>query len=563
LRPHLPVLLLPLLGLLEKIRSGIDASRNLSLELARAMVDRRRLAQEFDQSRENLLAERMKMEEEQKIFAALVENSNDLIGIASFDGQLAYLNRAGKKLMGLEDRDDLRSIHLRDLVFPRHQPFVDIAYSELCGSGIWKGEAKLRHFTSGAPVYVETHAFTIRDPKTDQPIALANISRDISERRVMEREMIKNQKLESVGLLAGGIAHDFNNLLSAIAGYVSLAQSCNPSSEEVGEHLLKAEKATFRAKDLTHQLLTFSKGGTPVRKATALRELIQDAAGWALRGSNVQSDIAVPPDLRRVDADEGQISQVMSNLLINASQAMTNGGTVRISARNVTLKDFECPPLEAGEYVTISIHDHGVGIPGEHLTKIFDPYFTTKRQGSGLGLATSYAIIKKHRGNITVESRLGMGTTFHIFLPVSRGNEEEESPPQAMHHPGEGRILVMDDDASLREVASSMLRNLGYATVTEKDGGDAVASYEAALRVGEPFDAVILDLTVPGGMGGREAVTKLRQIDPEAKVIVSSGYSNDDIMANYKEYGFSGVVPKPYNLVQLGDAVGKLLSRKP
>jgi PAS domain S-box-containing protein len=689
LRSHLPVLLPGFLVLLDAIQSGIDRNRTLSLELARATEDRRRLGHDFGRSRESLLeeiaerksaeeslreserkmrsiigttnegywlvdprsmrtlevndaicailgttraemigrtpmefiddesreqytrqvsripstehrsyeltlrnkagekifahfsgttlrdesgaprfafsfvsdiTERKKIEEGQKIFAAVVENSNDLIGIASFDGTLVYMNQAGKTLLGLDDVPDVRAINLRELVFPKHQPMLDVLFSEVHRSGFWRGEAKLRHLRSGASVYVEMHSFVIRDPKTGQAIALATISRNISERRALEQERIRFQKLESIGILAGGIAHDFNNLLSAIAGYVSLARSGVSADGEVGKHLQKAEKATFRAKDLTQQLLTFSKGATPLKKATSVEELVRDSASWALRGSSVQCEIAVPPDLWLVDADEGQISQVLNNLLINACQAMPEGGTIQVSARNVTLGFNERPPMEEGNYVSMSVTDHGIGIPGEHLPKIFDPYFTTKQQGSGLGLATSYAIVRKHRGTIAVESKLGVGTTFRVFLPVSPVKEMERPSPKALPRNCKGRVLVMDDDESLRDVATSMLRSLGYTTDTARDGEEAIARDLAAMRAGKPLNLVILDLTVPGGMGGREAVAKLRQIDPRAKVIVSSGYSNDDVMGNFMAYGFSGVVPKPYNLAQLGEAVGRVLS---
>ena len=316
------------------------------------------------------------------------------------------------------------------MTFPKFQSKLEGIFSVLLNTGSWKGEAKYRHYKSGASIPVGTHAFVIRDPKTDQAIAFANISRDISDRKSMEREMIKNQKLESIGLLAGGIAHDFNNLLTGIAGYVSLAQARVSPEGEVGKHLAEAEKATFRARDLTNQLLTFSRGGTPVKKTVDVGDLIRDSAGLALTGSNVRCDIVPSPDLWHVDVDEGQISQVMNNLLINACQAMPGGGVIQVSSRNVTLGINEQPPLVEGRYVRVSVKDHGIGIPGEHLPKIFDPYFTTKQKGNGLGLATSYAIIKKHEGNITVESKLGVGATFHIYLPASRNKNASQKDPR-------------------------------------------------------------------------------------------------------------------------------------
>ncbi len=566
LRPHLSALLPSFLELLEAIQSGGDENRNISLELARTVEDRRRLANDFARSRKSLLeeiSERKKMEEEQQVLSSLVENSNDLIGIAAFDGTLVYMNRAGKKLLGLEDVGDIRTFNMGEMTFPKFQSKLRDIFSVLLKTGSWKGEAKYRNYKSGASIPVGTHAFVIRDPKTDQAVAFATISRDISERKSMEREMIKNQKLEAIGLLAGGIAHDFNNLLTGIAGYVSLAQSRVSPEGEVGRHLAEAEKTTFRARDLTHQLLTFSRGGTPVKKTVAVGDLIRDSARLALTGSNVRCDIVPSPELWHVDVDEGQISQVMNNLLINACQAMPDGGVIRISSRNVTLGIKERPPLAEGKYVRISVKDQGIGIPGEHVPKIFDPYFTTKQKGNGLGLATSYAIIKKHDGNITVESKLGVGATFHIFLPASRNRNASQAGPEVNADQGEGRILVMDDVEAIRDVATNMLRSLGYTTADARDGVEALELYGEAMKTGKPFDAVVMDLTVPGGMGGQETVKKLLRMDPNAKVIVSSGYSNDDIMANYMAHGFSGVVPKPYTLHQLGEAVGRLLAGFP
>ena len=563
LRPHLSALLPSFLELLEAIQSSGDENRNISLELARTVEDRRRLADDFARSRKSLLeeiSERKKMEEEQQVLSSLVENSNDLIGIASFDGNLVYLNRAGKKLLGLEDVGDIRTFNIREITFPKFKSKLEGIFSVLLKTGSWKGEAKYRHYKSGASIPVGTHAFVIRDPKTDQAIAFANISRDISERKSMEREMIKSQKLESIGLLAGGIAHDFNNLLTGIAWYVSLAQARVSPEGEVGKHLAEAEKTTFRARDLTHQLLTFSRGGTPVKRTVAVSDLIRDSAGLALTGSNVRCDIVPSPDLWHVDVDEGQISQVMNNLLINACQAMPDGGVIQVSSRNVTLGINERPPLVEGRYVRVSVKDHGIGIPGEHLPKIFDPYFTTKQKGNGLGLATSYAIVRKHEGSIFVESKLGVGATFHIYLPASRNKNASQNASEVKTEKGEGRILVMDDVEAIRDVATNMLRTLGYTTADARDGIEALELYREAMKTDEPFDAVIMDLTVPGGMGGQETVKNLLRMDPKAKVIVSSGYSNDGIMADYKAHGFSGVVPKPYTLNQLGEAVGRLLS---
>ena len=562
LRPHLSALLSSFLELLGSMESCGDENRNLSIELARAAEDRHRLANDFAQSRKYLLEEisnRKRVEEQEQVLSSLVENSNDMIGIASLDGSLVYLNPAGKKLLGLEDVGDLRTINTRELIFPKQKPLLDGIFTMLSRTGSWKGEAKYRHYKSDASIPVETYAFVIRDPKTDQVIAFATVSRSISDRKSMEREMIKGQKLESIGVLAGGIAHDFNNLLTAIAGYVSLAQAQVSPEGEVGRYLVEAGKATFRARDLTQQLLTFSRGGTPVKKTIAVGELVRDSVGLALTGSNVRCDILLAPDLWHVEVDEGQIGQVMNNLLINACQAMPDGGVIEVSSRNGILEINERPPLKEGRYVILSVKDNGIGIPGEHLQKIFDPYFTTKQKGNGLGLATSYAIVRKHEGGIFVESKLGVGTTFHIYLPASWSKNAGRICSEVKTREGEGRILIMDDVEAIRDVATNMLQSLGYTTVGARDGKEALEIYRESMNAGNPFAVVVMDLTVPGGMGGQEAVKDLLRMDPMAKVIVSSGYSFDGIMAEYKVHGFSGVVPKPYNLKQLGDAVGRLV----
>jgi PAS domain S-box-containing protein len=369
---------------------------------------------------------------------------------------------------------------------------------------------------------------------------------DITDRMKMEEELIKAQKLESVGLLAGGIAHDFNNLLMAIAGNIELAKMYARPGDRVYEKLTEAERASHRAKDLTLQLLTFSRGGQPVKKSASIVELIQESTRFSLRGSGTRCELSLPDDLLPVEVDEGQMSQVINNLIINADQAMPDGGVITIQCRNVVIGPRDALPLKAGKYVHLSIKDQGIGIPREHYSKIFDPYFTTKQKGSGLGLATTYSIIKQHDGYITLESELGAGTVFHLYVPASKGKGRAAEVKGDGPVTGKGKILVMDDDEAVRDVAGAMLGKLGYETTPAGDGAEAIELYERARKSGEPFDAVIMDLTIPGGMGGREAIKKLLEIAPDAKAIVSSGYSNDPIMAEYTKYGFSGVVGKPY-----------------
>jgi PAS domain S-box-containing protein len=505
------------------------------------------------------VTERKKMEEEQQIFASLVENSTDLIGIASMDGKVFYLNKSGQQLAGLDGLDAVRKTSIRDFALEKHLDPLQEMLSSLANEGTWKGEARIRNFRSGAPVPIEMHGFVIRDTRSGKPIALANICRDISERKRMEEEMARADKLNSIGILAGGIAHDFNNLLTAIFGNITLAKMYANRESEVYKRLEESEKATLRAKDLTHQLLTFSKGGAPVKKTVLLQELVRESACFALRGANVKCEFSFPADLWHVEADEGQLSQVLNNLIINAAHAMREGGTIQVRCRNVS-GDRKELPLAKGRHVSISIMDHGTGIPKEHLSKIFDPYFTTKKKGSGLGLSTTYSIVKNHGGFLTVESEPGIGTTFHIYLPASEGKRPPASAGEERIATGRGRILVMDDEEMIRDVSRNMLESLGYKVTLARDGAEAIAAYKRAMASGEPFDSVIMDLTVPGGMGGQEAVKDLLEIDPGVKAIVCSGYSSDPVMATYREIGFRGVVRKPYSMKQLSETIRDVLS---
>jgi len=383
---------------------------------------------------------------------------------------------------------------------------------------------------------------------------------DITDRKRMEKEMLRAQKLESLGVLAGGIAHDFNNLLTGILGNISLARMHLDPGGKAYERLEGAEKASERARDLTQQLLTFSKGGAPVRKTASITQLIMDSAGFVLRGSNVRCDFSLADDLWPVSVDQGQISRVINNLVINACQSMPDGGTINVCGENYTTLPGDLLPLKEGRCVRISISDQGMGISEENLQKIFDPYFTTKQKGSGLGLATVYSILKNHDGYVEVESKEGTGTVFTIYLPASENVPEVEmkSEEKKMPVPGMGRILVMDDDEMIREIASEILHYLGYDVVVCGDGSEAVDLYRVAKESEKPFNAVIMDLTVAGGMGGREAMVKLLEIDPQVKGIVSSGYSNDPILARYRDYGFCAVMAKPYNVENFTEIVQKL-----
>jgi two-component system, cell cycle sensor histidine kinase and response regulator CckA len=378
---------------------------------------------------------------------------------------------------------------------------------------------------------------------------------DVTEQRQARQEILKAQKLESIGVLAGGIAHDFNNILTAILGNISLARYQMREPEKVAKRLEEAEGAAARARDLTQQLLTFARGGEPVKKVVEVPGLLRESVAFALHGSQVSCSFDLPGDLWPLEADEGQLIQVIHNLVLNAVQATAPGGALTIRARN-----GGCG--ERGEqYVEISVSDTGTGIPEEHLERIFDPYFTTRQQGSGLGLASCYSIIKKHGGTIRAESTLGQGSTFHVVLPASRKPRTATASLGAEMAPGSSRVLVMDDEEIVRVLAKAILEQLGYQAVCVEDGAQAAEAYLEAMTAGTPFSAVILDLTIPGGVGGRDAIQMLLKMDPQVKAIVCSGYATDPVMANHRAYGFSAVLSKPYRPQDLSKVLQELLNK--
>ena len=389
--------------------------------------------------------------------------------------------------------------------------------------------------------------------------ANAALLEQIAERQRMEDELLKARKIKSVGVLAAGIAHDFNNLLTGVLGYVSLAKVVAQTDAKVVAYLTAAEQACQRATALTQQLLTFAKGGAPVRHTVSLVELLKECVGFVLRGANVRGDIQIAADLWAVNVDAGQINQVIHNVVLNAMQAMPGGGTVQMRAENVMLAAGVPFPLPEGRYVKITVQDSGCGIPTKVLANIFDPYFTTKAEGSGLGLTTAYAIVIKHEGYITIASEMGVGTTVVIYLPAS-----QKAPVSAPAHPhiplsGSGRILVVDDEEMVRNVLRQLLESLGYTVECVQDGTAAVAAYQRAQAAGQPFAVVILDYTIPGGMGGLETLTRLRAIDPQVTALISSGYANNPVLADWAYYGFDGVVVKPYTMAQLQEALHNVL----
>lgn len=397
--------------------------------------------------------------------------------------------------------------------------------------------------------------------REDRIIGIVLVFRDVTERHRMEKELLKVKKLESVGVLAGGIAHDFNNILVAILGNINLALLDGNLEEKTRRLLGEAEKASIRAKGLTQQLLTFSKGGEPIKQTASIAEIIQDSADFVLHGSNVACRYSLPDDLWLVDIDKGQISQVIQNIIINAKHAMPDGGTIQVNCKNIDsliTPDTSLPIKD--KYIKIDISDSGIGIPDSLIDKIFDPYFTTKQEGSGLGLAITHSIISKHNGYISVQSKPGEGTTFTLYLPAATREQKKENSTTAIETSTDrAKIMIMDDEEMVRDIAKAILVMLGHDVILATNGEEAVELYKKERNSGQPIDITIMDLTIPGGMGGEIAVQEILAINPAAKVIVSSGYSNDPIMARYQDYGFSAAIVKPFQIQDIMDVLNKLL----
>jgi len=496
-------------------------------------------------------------------YRLLVENAQEAILIA-VDGIIEFANQKCVEITGYT-QEEIIGRHFTDFILPDDRLMVVEQYRQrLNGVEI----PDLRAFRivrkSGEIKWVQPSGavFTWEG----RPATLHFIS-DITDRKLLEEEHQRVAKLESIGMVAGGIAHDFNNLLTAIMGNIGLASMETEDGSEAHERLEEAQKASIQARELTRQLLTFSKGGAPIKKLASLKRLLGDTVGSALHGTGVQFEISIPADLWHVEIDRDQVGQVIRNLVVNAQQAMPEGGTIEIKAENIALSETQNLgrglPVEAGDYVRIAVSDHGSGIPAEHLDKIFDPFFTTRKTGSGLGLATAFSIARQHGGHLSVESRPGAGSTFYFYLPASTETAIPKQAAKGQVKPaGKVRILVMDDEQVVREVADRMLKRIGYKDIAlATDGAEAIEMYRAAVKSGRTFNVVILDLTVPGGMGGRETVTQLLKLDPGVKAIVSSGYTDEPVMSRYNEYGFSGMVAKPYTIEQLGKAVQDVIGR--
>jgi len=465
------------------------------------------------------------------------------------NGLILEVNRTGAALFGVE-KDNLLGKVFTSFVLDEHQ-HVFLQYCKLLRQIHTKQECELNLRRNDGTVFCALVEGIAEKEKDENDTLCFLAVKDITERKKTEEDKVNYQRIESLGILAGGIAHDFNNLLTVILGNSSLYKMKNLKQEKNLELLEEAEKACRQSTDLTLQLLTFAKGGKPLKEVISIVPLLNDTVIFAMRGSNVRHELELSDDLWMVEVDGGHIRQVVNNLVINAQQAMPNGGTVSLRCENKYLTEEEGLPLNIGPYLKITVEDHGVGIHKDQLNRIFDPYFTTKAQGNGLGLATSYSIVKRHNGHIRVESEPGQGTAVSVYLPAIPGMALSEKKAIEPFLSGQGKILVMDDQASIREVIGGMLTQLSCEPSFAVDGEEAILLYREASERGEPYDAVIFDLTVPGGAGGRQALEEIIKIDPHVKAITSSGYCNDAIMTDFKKYGFKAALSKPFCLEEL------------
>jgi PAS domain S-box-containing protein len=539
--------------------------RNLSVLVAQRTAEledaNRQMQQEL---RQKELTEEVLALEKEKLSVTLSSIGEGVI-TADREGRIILLNKVAEELTGWAG-DQARGKMLQEVfqVFTQNnrEHYEDILTKVMqVGHRIEGDPDSLLQHKAGRECLIECTGAPVRDTEGDI-IGVVIIFRDITQKRKLGEEILNAQKLESIGILAGGIAHDFNNILTAILGNITLARMHASSDEKILERLTDAEKASYRAKDLTHQLLTFASGGKPVRKVVNLGELVKETVRFALSGSNVNVQLDVPGDLWLAEVDEGQISQVINNLVLNAEQAMPEGGILLVNCANMIAGKHETPRLKEGNYIKITIMDQGMGIPARYLNRIFDPYFTTKNKGRGLGLATVYSIIKNHEGYIAVESELGSGTTFTLHLPASASAILFPPLEEKIMLAGKGKVLVMDDEDMVREVTGRALQHLGYNAEFAGDGKEAIDKFREAQLSGEPFKVVLMDLTIPGAMGGQEAIKSIREIDPTVKAIVMSGYANAPIMADFKAYGFSGTISKPFKVDELNEVLRQVMHEK-
>ena len=500
---------------------------------------------------------------EKERLAVTLRSIGDGVITTDTEGTIVSINQVGEKLTGWTQAEAIgksleevfRLVDERDRLSCENPVKKVMETREI----VELADSALLIARDGTEHRVEDSAAPIRD-REGETIGVVLVFHDVTEKRRMEEELRRAQKLESLGALAGGIAHDFNNYLTGILVNIGLAKTCVAPGDEVFERLMAAHEASLRAKRLTQQLLIFSKAGKPTKQRRSVSQVLEDMMSFTLSGSNIRCEANVADDLWLVEFDEGQMCQAFSSVMINAREAMPEGGTVEVLAENILVEEAQDLPLPAGKYIKISVRDQGCGIAKELLPKVFDPYFTTAENGAGLGLAIAYSIVREHDGYIDVESSVGVGTTVHIYLPSADGEPDAEGTETDLATlAGSWRILLMDDERIIRDGTGLVLTSLGYEVEVAREGAEAITLYQEATKAGRRFAVVILDLTVRGGMGGEEAFEILRTMDPQIRAIVSSGYADDAIMANFQEHGFCGVIVKPYEPKELGNVLRRVV----
>jgi PAS domain S-box-containing protein len=549
------------------------SARSAQLKAEQMLCDHNaRLEQQVKVRTAELAAANLKLKAEKRLLTVTLRSIGEAVITLDAEGRIVLFNKAAELLTGwsLEEATGKQFEMVAQIFNERHSPECYNEFIERCLDASRQESEKIciLHSRSGKDIITAYQGAYIREKGEYDGIVI--VLRDITQSRFLEEELIKIKKFESVGVLAGGIAHDFNNLLTGITTYLFMAKASASGNKETYSMITEAEKAAFKATTLTKQLLSFAKGGPSLMETVSVKQLILDTVGFCLSGSNVDYRIDIREDLWPAEVDRGQIDQVLNNLLLNAVQAMPGGGTVTIKGENY-LRDTtgfaadspKAASLVPGKYIMISVIDEGVGISYEQLDRIFDPYFTTKNGGTGLGLTTAYSIIKRHGGLLYAESTPGKGSVFTFYLPVSDKPENKKHSDGLLVNRGTGKVLIMDDDLIVRTVVETLLKKAGYSPIGVSNGTQTLEIYSEALSQKEPFLVTIMDLTIPGGMGGKETVSKLREIDPHAKVIAFSGYSNDPIFTDFKKYGFDGVLAKPFSIQEFMRTIASVLQVSP
>ena len=501
--------------------------------------------------------------QEKELLSVTLNSIGDGVIATDLDGNVTMLNKVSVALTGwsVQDAAGKPLTEVFHIINEKTRAICENPVEKVLKTGRIIGLANHTALISkdGTERSIADSAAPIRN-RESEVIGTVLVFRDVTMENRVNAELSKTKKLESIGVLAGGIAHDFNNILTGILGNINLARLEIEPNHEAHGLLESAESASKRASKLTHQLLTFSKGGEPIVEVASIYNIVRESADFILTGSGIACRINQDASLWAAVIDKGQIDQVIQNIVLNARQAMPEGGTIEILCENFCKEEGEHEeiPIAAGDYVRLVISDEGVGMHPAMVEKIFDPYFSTKQEGSGLGMAVTLAVINKHKGQIECDSTPGKGTTFTIYLPAVRKTISDRSHVFA-EHKGSGRVMIMDDEDMIRSLTGSMLKSCGYEAVHARNGEEALDLYKEAMNDAQPIDVVIMDLTIPGGLGGQETINKLKEIDPNVTAIVSSGYSNDPVMANFKEYGFKGCLTKPYLMGALTDTVSKVM----